>query len=599
MSNYLRGLLATIVLLIFIGCKKDAPPTSATILLGEITFTSNSAKIELNISDDGNSAIMETGIFYKSSAGATSGGTKITSTPSKGKFVIEIPGLKKATKYYITGFATNAVGTTYTQEVSFNTTPEIPILTLQNITINDPISATYGYNITDNGGAALSLSGICWNTTGSPTAADNKLVDTATVIGYRGGLILTLTPNTKYYFRAFATNSVGTSYSSEITYTTEKLNSCFQTPLIINSGVSITRVQSDGKIILGGAFTKLNGKDVNYLIRLNKDGTKDSTFNFTYDMSTSSIYKKNDLKLQGNKMILILNSLTPGSYQTKVIRLNNDGSVDNTFYTGSITSSSPTGSTSFDYDVLPNGKLIFVGNVTNYNGVIVNGLVCINADGTVDNNFTIGKGFDTRPQKVLALPSGKLLIGGYFATYDGVAISNLVRLNADGSIDGTFNSSIKNYYVRMLQYNPAIDKIYVDYDNTATFGSFVRLNSDGSTDNSFSAGSLGPNSGNAKYLLNIVPQQDGKLLLYGAFGSYNGTVYTNNMLRLNTNGSVDNTFSLGSGFSSVNSGFSNGYYTITILDDKSILYGGGFTSYNGAPVKYFVKLNENFTTCGY
>jgi uncharacterized delta-60 repeat protein len=585
--------LTTILVFSLIGCKKtEVPQKVASVSLGEITFTSNTARVEINITDDGNASIMEAGIYFKSTAGAINGGTRITTTPSKGKFFIELTGLKKATNYYLVGFVANTVGTTYTQEISFNTSPELPTISNQNVNLEDPITANYNYNISDNGGAALSARGICWNTTGSPTISDNKKVDTL-LNGSISNRIFDLKPNTKYFFRMFATNSVGTVYSSELSYTTNKLNSCFTNPLIFNSNVSEIEIQNDGKILIAGSFSEINRKEQTSLVRLNKDGTIDNTFNFSID---NSIYDRNiyDLKLQGDKIILLLRSVA--SFQSSIIRLNSNGSIDKTFYTGL---PSPAGSTT-NINILPNNKIIIVGGLTSYNGVAIKGIICLNSDGTVDNNFNTGTGFDIRPIQALALPTGKILIGGAFSTYNGLPVSNLIRINADGSIDNTFTSNIKNNIIDRISYNTLINKIYVNYYSSASFGNFVRLNLDGSQDNTFAAGSLSPNSGNSKAISNIVYQQDGKIIVHGSYVAYNGIGFTNNLVRLNSDGKIDNTFDIGKGFGNNNtpSGTYTSPFAIKILDDKSILFGGSFGSYNGGIVKFLTKLNESFTTCG-
>ena len=594
MTNiFIKIISVTILILSLIGCKKsEVPQKVASVSLGAITFTSNTARVEINIIDDGNASIMEAGIFYKSTVGAINGGTRITTTPSKGKFFIELTGLKKATNYYLVGFVANTVGTTYTQEISFNTSPELPTISNQNVNLEDPVTAIYNYNISDNGGAALSARGICWNTTGSPTISDNKKVDTL-LTGSVSNRIFDLKPNTKYFFRMFATNSVGTVYSSELSYTTNKLNSCYPNPLIFNSNVSEIEIQNDGKILIGGSFSEINRKEQTSLVRLNKDGTIDNTFKFSID---NSIYDGNiyDLKLQGDKIIILLRSLT--SFQSSIIRLNSNGSIDKTFYTGL---PSPAGSTT-NINILPNNKIIIVGGLTSYNGVAIKGIICLNSDGTVDNNFNTGTGFDIRPIQVLALPTGKIIIGGSFSTYNGRSVSNLIRLNADGSIDETFISNITNNTVGSISYNSLINKIYVNYYSSASFGNFVRLNLDGSQDNSFAAGSLSPNSGNSKAISNIVYQQDGKIIVHGSYVAYNGIGFTNNLVRLNSDGKIDNTFDIGKGFGNNNtpSGTYTGAFAIKILDDKSVLFGGSFGSYDGGTVKFLTKLNESFTTCG-
>jgi hypothetical protein len=128
----------------------------------------------------------------------------------------------------------------------------------------------------------------------------------------------------------------------------------------------------------------------------------------------------------------------------------------------------------------------------------------------------------------------------------------------------------------------------------------VRLNLDGSQDNTFAAGSLSPNSGNSKAISNIVYQQDGKIIVHGSYVAYNGIGFTNNLVRLNSDGKIDNTFDIGKGFSNnfTPSGTYTSPFALKILDDKSVLFGGSFGSYDGGTVKFLTKLNESFTTCG-
>ena len=104
------------------------------------------------------------------------------------------------------------------------------------------------------------------------------------------------------------------------------------------------------------------------------------------------------------------------------------------------------------------------------------------------------------------------------------------------------------------------------------------INTDGSVDGSFSIGS-GFNSG----VRGVAVQSDGKVLAGGQFTSYNGTS-TNYIVRLNTDGSIDTSFSVGSGFD-------NTVWSIAVQSDGKVLVGGAFTSYNGNTAFYLAKLN--------
>jgi len=101
------------------------------------------------------------------------------------------------------------------------TTPSVSTAAITNITTN---SATSGGNIIDTGGAVIIQKGICWNNTGLPTTNDNNIINNTVSTNFTCDLS-SLNPNTTYYIRAYATNSVGTSYGNEITFNTNKNNS--------------------------------------------------------------------------------------------------------------------------------------------------------------------------------------------------------------------------------------------------------------------------------------------------------------------------------------------------------------------------------------
>jgi len=364
----------------------------------------------------------------------------------------------------------------------------------------------------------------------------------------------------------------GKSYSLDI-----DLMSHFNNPKsFFNSTVVVIQIQSDGKILVGGLFTTYNGTTRNRIIRLNSDGSIDNAFNIGtgFDSSVQVI------QLQSDGKILVGGQFTSynGTTSNRIIRLNSDGSIDNAFNIGS-----GFNGIANSIQIQSDGKILLSGQFTTYNGTTSNRIIRLNSDGSIDNTFNIGTGFNN-DARIRRQSDGKILVSGSFTTYNGITSNRIIRLNSDGSIDTSFNIGT-GFDGQTFSNNIQSDgKILIGgffntYNGTSR-SNFIRLNSDGSIDNTFNIGT-GFNSS-----ISIIEQQlDGKILVGGGFTTYNGTSI-NRFIRLDSDGSRDNTFSIGTGFNSNPS-------TIQIQSDGKILVGGGFTTYNGTSINNFIGLNSN------
>jgi len=150
-------------------------------------------------------------------------------------------------------------------------------------------------------------------------------------------------------------------------------------PSVGGHHVSTSAVQADGKIIIGGDFTTVNGTSRNRIARLNTDGSLDTSFN---------------------------------------------SGANN--YVETIT-------------VQADGKIIIGGQFSAFNGTARNGIARLNADGTLDTSFNPGSGANSYVYTSAVQADGKIIIGGYFTTFNGTAHNRIARLNTDGSIDASFN----------------------------------------------------------------------------------------------------------------------------------------------------------------
>jgi uncharacterized delta-60 repeat protein/prepilin-type N-terminal cleavage/methylation domain-containing protein len=230
------------------------------------------------------------------------------------------------------------------------------------------------------------------------------------------------------------------------------------------------------------------------------------------------------------------------------------------------------------------GKIFVGGWFTNYEGVdSVNKITRLNSDGSRDDTF-IGSGFDseynddlevTRVDTIAIQANGKIVVGGSFTSYQGIASNRIIRLNSDGSIDTSFNVEI--------EFDDWVSAIAIQSDGKilvgADYNKIIRLNSNGSIDSSFNIG-----TGFNNAVTNITLQSDGKVLVGGVFTGYNGEL-ANRITRLNSNGSRDLSFDMGSGFN-------NTVQTITVDSDGKIIVGGDFTSYKDQIANYLIIIYE-------
>ncbi|MBW8049228.1 MAG: hypothetical protein FVQ77_02580 [Cytophagales bacterium] len=193
------------------------------------------------------------------------------------------------------------------------------------------------------------------------------------------------------------------------------------------------------------------------------------------------------------------------------------------------------------------GKIIIGGNFTSYNGTAINRIARLNTDGTLDSTFTVGTGANSSVNTTSIQSDGKIIIGGSFWSYNGTAIYNIARLNTDGTLDSTFTVGTgASFYVYTTSIQSdgkiIIGGVFTSYNGTAR-NYIARLNTDGTLDGTFTVG-----TGASSYVRTTSIQSDGKIIIGGSFTSYNGTA-RNYIARLNADGTLDSTFTVSTGAS--------------------------------------------------
>jgi uncharacterized delta-60 repeat protein len=335
------------------------------------------------------------------------------------------------------------------------------------------------------------------------------------------------------------------------------VDNTFQTDIGSNQNVWAVLVQPDGKILAGGQYVKANGVTRNSFARFNADGTLDTAFNPTA-FGVNQLVLGLDIQPDG-KILAASNS--GGTF-----RINPDGTTDIAF----------SGThTSYDVKVQSDGKILIA--------TTPGGLKRFLSTGSLDNSFNptfTGGGV----YKIKLQPDGKILICGSFTTVNGVNRGRIARLNSDGTLDTSFNPpGGANANVNDLDLQ-ADGKIVIGGDFTGvnfTDRFYVaRLNADGSLDTSFNASTNSP-------LLTVKVQSDGKVLIGGSFNVVDGQT-RRGYAKLNANGSIDLSFNQVYGANS-------GVRDITLQQDGKIILGGDFFNINGFGTVGLARLDNSIS----
>lgn len=389
-----------------------------------------------------------------------------------------------------------------------------------------------------------------------------------------------------------------------------------------DNGIECLALQADGKLLVGGHFDHYYSVEKHGLVRLNSDRTIDSSFNagalISGDVLGITVQPDGKIILSGE----CINTI--GGSCAKLIRLNDDGSVDPAFSEPDVMQSGfIRGSV-----VQPDGKIIIYGSFFDETFNFEKSIARLNVDGSLDTSFNVGTGANAEVATVVVQSDGKLIVGGSFTDFNGIPKNRLVRLFADGSVDAGFVHDYLGNYLRSiallpdgkiylsgsgspwltgqpnvirLQSDGALDtsfsmsqaysegiynKIIVQPDNKVVLAGqwLLRLNADGYEDTQFQIGqmAMSPSVGaNAAVL-----QPDGKLAVAGSFLSYNG-FSDNYIVRINANGVRDNTFDAGYG-----TGADNTIHHIIKVQDKMII-AGDFNHYNGTVANRIARITSD------
>lgn len=354
-----------------------------------------------------------------------------------------------------------------------------------------------------------------------------------------------------------------------------------------NNRINAVETLPDGKILIAGNFSSYNHQSINGIARLLPDGTLDPSFNpgkgFNYheftSASNSTIF---DIEVQPDGKIILCGSFTQFNDQprNRILRLHPNGELDTTFASSSIWAQSAI----IEVKLQPNGQILYLAG---------GAMARLNDDGTDDNSFNGQVGLNQSIGEVVVLSSGKTIVGGSFNLFEGFSASNLGQLNLDGSVDNTFSTGVgfNNGVVHDID-EQTDGKLIITTTSTTyngdTIGKLFRIFPNGDLDTTFQFEEPFPLTQCYKTLI----MNSGKIITIGYNWGFPDSSY---VLKINENGSIDSAF-----VSTPFEDYNNGQMILSadIQSNGRIILGGVFTYLNQQYTKnrLFALLGDTMST---
>ena len=382
------------------------------------------------------------------------------------------------------------------------------------------------------------------------------------------------------------------------------VDASFNPSLSANGVVTTLHPTPEGKVYLIGDFSGYDDFRTHGICRLLGTGSLDTSFSLTPGPAGGYI---STMALQTDGKPIVIGAFTKmnGVAHKYIARLNTDGSLDTAFATGLGT----------DYsgrinmvDLYVDGRVLIVGDFDSYDGVAQNGIARLHPDGSLDTSFEPGSGpWDISGFEELfdihVLPDDRTVVVGRFSSFDGQPRPGVVLLEANGSVSSTWAQvnglSCSSSSCGVRGVTPAADDTYLLWGSFHAYGGlpvqgFARIDLNGSLDTSFSIGSGADGS-----ITSVKVRNDGRYLVAGSFTSFNGTP-TEDLVCLNPDGSVHQTLppGFGPGYTYLNPALNSTPFLQNTheLPDQRVLVCARFTEFSGVPKRYIARLNNDFTT---
>ena len=366
--------------------------------------------------------------------------------------------------------------------------------------------------------------------------------------------VAVLTNNESIIAGGFATYNGTTRNGIAMVDTTGQLDTSFDpgdgVSVVTGEFISSLALQTNGQIVAGGNFASFNGSPVHNVVRLNPDGSIDSAFLAAAGSGANGVVRSVIVRSDGT--ILIGGDFTAynGVTRNHVARLNSDGSLDATFNPGTALNGSVYAMTQ-----ATNSELIVGGDFTAAGGFIGQDHIArLLTNGTIDVSFDPGAGANGRVRALITMNDGQVVAGGDFTMVNGQIVNHIVRLNTDGTVDTQFfsgsgtdapvyhlNHGGPTFTTTGIVAVTNAETIYLggsftEYNGTHRLA-FARLNSDGSLDTTFLDSAYNQFAGFPRERLSDTPkaifasalQSDGNIIVGGSFNQVGGGQFDPNV----------------------------------------------------------------------
>jgi len=347
-----------------------------------------------------------------------------------------------------------------------------------------------------------------------------------------------------------------------------------------NAFVRTVAVQPDGQILVGGTFTNISGSLRPYIARLGTNGVVDAGFLTQLSAEATRVQPLLDGRILISGSFSNVNGVAcPG-----LARLQADGTLDSSF----VPPSGLSASGSVAVLAASNGQVWVTGTFTSLGGLPRNRVARLLPDGTVDPSFQSPFAATNTVALVALQADGKPLISGSFTNLPGASVTNLVRLNLDGSVDASFVARLApgERVIRGLLMPDgrlvAAVAPYADFGMASAIPHLVRLGLDGSLDPTFNVTFEAPGFPWSSTVYALALQPDGRILVSGTFLRVNG-VSRGKLARLAPDGTLDFCFDVAMG----------GEWTPLAVApglDGSVVVGGSFSGLQGQSHPYLLRL---------